>query len=109
VSFFGALVSALFASFLAESAGSSSLSPRLNGSWSSSSALGSSVVRGCHLPPLFPVAVDGDPRRFGGAVFNDEVRSEESAGFSTLVLNRSGLASGRGGLGGGTRSKVSGM
>ena len=34
---------------------SSSLSPRLNGSWSSGSGLGATEVNGCHfLPPDFP-------------------------------------------------------
>jgi hypothetical protein len=61
VSFFAALASAALTSFFADSAGSSSLSPRLNGSWSSSSALGSSDIRGCHLPPVLPVAVGGVP------------------------------------------------
>lgn len=98
--FFSLSVSSTLVSFVLAS--SSSLSPRLNGSLSSVTGCGTTLVSGCHFPALPPVPGDGCrwPCVGVGLRYRASISSTgPPCGATGVGLKRSGFARGRCGRG----------
>ena len=97
--FFSLSVSSTLISFALAS--SSSLSPRLNGSLSSVTGCGATLVSGCHFPVLPPVPGDGCRWPCVGVGLRYRASTSSTGppcGPTGVGLKRSGFARGRRGL-----------
>ena len=94
--FFSLSVSSVLISFVLAS--SSSLSPRLNGSLSSVTGCGATLVSGCHFPVLPPVPGDGCCWPCVGVGLRYRTSTSSTGppcGATGVGLKRSGFARGR--------------